>query len=97
MKTTILLSLITPLLISTSAVASTYKVTKVYDGDTITVINTSNNLSTKVRLACIDSPEASQPQGRLSTITLDAFIPVGSGVELNEVDVDRYGRSVSEF
>lgn len=96
MKTTILLGLITSLSLSTSTLASTYKVTKIHDGDTITVVNTSNNRSTKVRLACIDAPEDSQPQGRLSTITLNAFIPVGSGVELNQVDTDRYGRSVSE-
>ncbi len=47
-------------------------------------------------MACIDSPEADQPQGNLSTTTLNAFIPVGSGVELNIVDTDRYGRSVAE-
>lgn len=96
MKTTILLALITPVLICTSALASTYKVTRIHDGDTITVVNTSNSRSTKVRLACIDSPESGQPQGRLSTVTLNAFIPVGSGVELNIVDTDRYGRSVAE-
>ena len=82
--------------ISTSALASTYKVTEVLDGDTIKVVNTENNSVKKVRLACIDAPEDSQPQGRLSTVTLNAFIPVGTGIELNEVDTDRYGRSVSE-
>lgn len=96
MKTTILLGLITSLSVSTPALASTYRVTKVHDGDTITVVNTSDNRSIKVRLACIDAPESSQPQGRLSTVTLNAFTPVGSGVKLNIVDTDRYGRSVAE-
>ena len=96
MKLTILLSLITSTLISTPVLATTYKVTKIHDGDTISVVNTQDNSSKKVRLACIDAPEDSQPQGRLSTVTLNAFIPVGSEVELNIVDTDRYGRSVAE-
>ena len=96
MKLTILLSLIASTLISTPVLATTYKVTKIHDGDTISVINTQDNSSKKVRLACIDAPEDSQPQGRLSTVTLNAFIPVGSEVELNIVDTDRYGRAVAE-
>ena len=96
MKLTILLGLITFIAIPTSAVANPYKVIKIHDGDTISVVNTQDNSATKVRLACIDAPEDSQPQGRLSTVTLNAFIPVGSSVELNEVDTDRYDRSVSE-
>ncbi len=40
--------------------------------------------------------EDSQPQGIVSTVTLNAFIPVGTVVELNIVDSDRYGRSVAE-
>ena len=43
MKTSILIGLITSLSLSTSAVASSYKVTKVHDGDTITVVNTTNS------------------------------------------------------
>ena len=102
MKLTILFGLITSTvsvghqIISTPAVASTYKVTKIHDGDTISVVNTTNDRVEKVRLACIDAPESSQPQGRLSTITLDAFIPVGTQVKLNQVDTDRYGRVVAE-
>lgn len=96
MKLTILLGLIASTVISPPAVASTFRVIKIHDGDTISVVNTQDNSAKKVRLACIDSPENSQPQGRLSTITLNAFIPVGSEVQLNIVDTDRYGRSVAE-
>lgn len=96
MKLTILLGLIASTVITTPAIASIYKVTKIHDGDTISVVNTQDNSATKVRLACIDAPESGQPQGRLSTVTLNAFIPVGTGVELNIVDTDRYGRSVAE-
>jgi len=78
------------------ALAETYRVTKVSDGDTITVVNTQNNQSDTVRLACIDAPESNQPEGRLSTVTLNAFVPVGSEVELNIVDTDRYERKVAE-
>lgn len=97
MKLTILLGLIVSTVITTPVLASTYKVIKIHDGDTISVVDTRDNSATKVRLACIDAPEDSQPQGRLSTITLTAFIPVGSGVELNIVDTDRYDRSVAEI
>jgi len=76
MKSTILLGLIAFTVISTPAMASTYKVTKIHDGDTISVVNINNNSSKKVRLACIDAPEDSQPQGKSSTTTLKAFIPV---------------------
>ncbi|MGF1591447.1 MAG: thermonuclease family protein [Pleurocapsa sp.] len=96
MKLTILLGLIAFIAIPTSALASNYKVTKIHDGDTISVVNTQDNSSKKVRLACIDAPEDSQPQGRVSTVTLNAFIPVGTVVELNIVDTDRYGRTVAE-
>lgn len=97
MKLTILLSLIVSTVITAPAVASTYKVIKIHDGDTISVVNTQDNSAIKVRLACIDAPEDSQPQGNLSTITLNAFIPVGSEVRLNQVDTDRYRRIVAEI
>jgi micrococcal nuclease len=96
MRSTILFGLIGSISVSTSAVASTYKVIKIHDGDTITVVSIQDNSSKKVRLACIDSPEADQPQGKLSTITLNAFVPVGTDIELNEVDTDKYGRTVAE-
>lgn len=96
MKLTILIGLIVSMSIATPSLSSTYKVTKIHDGDTISVVNNQDNSVEKVRIACIDSPELGQPQGRLSTITLKAFIPVNTEVELNIVDTDRYGRIVAE-
>ena len=96
MKINLLLGLIASMAFSKSAIAATYKVNKIHDGDTISVVNTQDNSFKKVRLACIDAPEDSQPQGRLSTVTLNSFIPIGTGVELNIVDTDRYGRNVAE-
>ena len=96
MKSTILLVLIASVSISTSALADTYKVTEILDGDTIKVVKTQDNSSIKVRLACIDAPEANQPQGSLSTFTLKTFIPIGTEVKLNKVDTDKYGRTVAE-
>ncbi|MGD1919403.1 MAG: thermonuclease family protein, partial [Pleurocapsa sp.] len=78
------------------ALANTYRVTDVIDGDTIKVTNLEKNSTQRVRLACIDAPEADQPQGKLSQITLASFIPIGSNIELNIVDMDKYGRSVAE-
>ena len=51
----------------------TYTVIKVYDGDTITVVNNSANslTSIRVRFICIDAPEISQiPWGNLSLNSL---------------------------
>lgn len=96
MRTTIVLGLIASVSMSTSALANTYEVTKVHDGDTISVVDLQDDSASKVRLACIDSPEAKQPQGESSTQALKALIPIGTGVELNIVDTDRYGRSVAE-
>jgi endonuclease YncB( thermonuclease family) len=76
-------------------VGTTYKVTEIYDGDTITVVNKDNNAQ-KIRLACIDAPEAEQPQGKLSTTTLNNFIPIGTNVEINVIDTDQYGRTIAE-
>ena len=96
MKTTIVLGLIASVSMSTSTLANTYKVTEVHDGDTISVVDFQDDSASKVRLACIDSPEAKQPQGKLSTETLETLIPIGTAVELNVVDTDRYGRTVAE-
>ncbi len=62
MKLTILLGMLASIVIYTPAISSTpanrmsstYKVIKVHDGDTISVVNTQDNSSKKVRLACID-------------------------------------------
>ena len=97
MKLTSFIVLFASVGISTPTLANTYKVTEIHDGDTISVVNRYDRSAKRIRLACIDAPEHSQPQGKLSSITLSAFIPVGSKVELNIVDTDKYGRSVAEI
>ncbi len=61
---------------------------KVSDGDTVTI------QGTRIRLACIDAPELSQPRGQESKATLQRLI--GSGIpQVEAVDTDRYGRTVA--
>ena len=61
------------ILTASSELINTYTVIKVYDGDTITVVNNSANslTSIRVRFICIDAPEISQiPWGNLSLNSL---------------------------
>lgn len=51
------------ILISVSIFSSTYRVMKVSDGDTITVLNLETAEKTKIRLYGIDSPEMNQSFG----------------------------------
>ena len=65
-------------------------VSKVYDGDTITV-----NSNQKIRLSCIDAPELSQkPYGQLAKAELAKLLPVDSAITivLTDQKPDRYGR-----
>lgn len=65
------------------------------DGDTITV--TEGTRQVKVRLACIDAPETSQPPyGMEARKTLRGLLPIGSQVTLRTKATDRYGRSIAE-
>lgn len=76
-----------------STVNDVYTVTRIYDGDTMDAFQ--NGETIKVRLACIDAPEAAQsPHGQLSTDRLSSLVP--GQVILNIVDKDRYERSVAE-
>ena len=49
------------------------------------------------RLACIDAPESSQPEGAASASRLAALLPKGKSVQIRRVDTDRYGRTVAEI
>lgn len=68
-------------------------VVKVSDGDTFTVEN--GKKKTKVRVYGIDSPEIKQPQGIEAKAFAEKLLPLGEVVQLEEVDVDQYGRSVA--
>lgn len=70
----------------------------VYDGDTIRVINGSEEL--KIRFACIDSPEVRPKQegGIAARDHLRSLLnQAGNQVKVNATDTDRYGRTVAEL
>jgi len=71
------------------------EVTKIYDGDTMTLICPNQTEKVKVRLYCIDTPEMQQkPWGQDSRDHLRSI--AGTQVKLVEIDKDRYGRIVGE-
>jgi endonuclease YncB( thermonuclease family) len=71
------------------------RVISVADGDTVTVLNGSNE-QVRVRLANIDAPEDGQPWGRRSRQLLSELV-AGQTVEIIERDTDRYGRIVADI
>lgn len=72
-----------------------WEVTKVSDGDTLTVRQGSKE--EKVRLCGVDAPEKAQPLGKESKAKLQQLVDdAGGKVALVPVDSDRYGRVVAE-
>ncbi len=67
------------------------KVVDVADGDTITVLRGSQRI--KVRLYGIDTPEKSQWHGENAKAFTSTQV-MGKIVDVQEIDVDRYGRVV---
>ncbi len=66
------------------------------DGDTVRVRRGNETIT--VRLACIDTPETGQaPWGEQAANRLKQLLPVGQAVQVREVDVDQYGRTVGEL
>ena len=70
------------------------KVTKVADGDTITVLDASKNQH-RVRIAGIDAPEKGQPFGNASRKQLGELV-AGKEVRIEFEKYDRYGRIVGK-
>jgi micrococcal nuclease len=80
------------LLFPSCSFAWTGKVVGISDGDTITVL-TPDKTPVKIRLYGIDCPEGGQAFGtRAKQITSDVCF--GKTVEVGNVDMDRYGRTV---
>jgi endonuclease YncB( thermonuclease family) len=72
-----------------------WSVTKIADGDTITVRRGAEKM--RVRFACIDAPEKAQPLGQQSKANLQRLISQAGGrVVLSVTDTDQYGRRVAE-
>jgi endonuclease YncB( thermonuclease family) len=69
----------------------------IHDGDTLRVRSGTGEIL-KIRFACVDAPELKQPLGQESRNYLRSMInEAGGKVKIQIVDVDRYGRSVSEL
>jgi len=79
------------LLLPLSCFAWTGQVVHVADGDTIIV--THNGERVKVRLYGIDTPESSQYYGQNAKQFTSAQV-MGKTIEVDPIDIDRYGRIV---
>ncbi|MDO8997662.1 MAG: thermonuclease family protein [Sediminibacterium sp.] len=71
------------------------KVVAVSDGDTITVLDSSNR-QVKIRLAEIDTPESSQPYGNRAKQQLSDLV-FNKTVTVRTDTTDRYGRSIARI
>jgi endonuclease YncB( thermonuclease family) len=82
---------------STHVIAETLKgrVVKVSDGDTITVLDTTNHQH-KIRLMGIDAPEKKQPFGERSKQALSSIV-YDRQVVVEYSKLDRYGRKVGKI
>lgn len=69
------------------------RVSHVFDGDTLELVSAGEKI--RVRLFGIDTPERGQPWADESRSALRARVQ-GKQVRVNEVETDRYGRSVGE-
>jgi endonuclease YncB( thermonuclease family) len=69
------------------------RVVRVFDGDTIELRTGDDTI--RVRLAGIDTPERGQPWANRAKQALSERV-FGKEVRVNEVAVDRYGRTVGE-
>lgn len=67
----------------------------VYDGDTLRVVNGSQEL--KIRFCGIDAPEKDQPLGIESRDYLRSLLKDNSPVQVTQIERDRYGRTVAEI
>ena len=92
----LIISLVLIILSCATGQAETYKVVRVYDGDTITIIN--NGQKQSIRLVGIDTPEKSrkkhepgQPYSQQATKYL-AKLVLDKRVSIESYGTDRYGR-----
>lgn len=70
-------------------------VVRVKDGDGVVVSKDGKDI--EIRLVCIDAPEKEQPGGQQSTDRLKQLLPRGQAVQLREIELDGYGRTVAEI
>lgn len=73
-----------------------WQVTKISDGDTLTVVNTDKK-KLKIRFCGIDAPEKKQSLGKESTDLLTKLIKDSENqVVISRIEIDRYQRTVAE-
>ena len=87
------LAVIFCLLLPALAFAWDGTVTKIHDGDTITVRAVPDGRQVKVRLWGIDCPEYRQAYGKEATEFIRKLLPVGITVSVEDRDKDRYKRT----
>jgi endonuclease YncB( thermonuclease family) len=80
--------------VASSRIQESWYPERVSDGDTFTA--RSGNRELRIRLACIDAPEAQQPFGQQARQKLKALLELDGRIVINETDSDRYGRKVAE-
>jgi endonuclease YncB( thermonuclease family) len=97
---------------SAAPVGETYRVKRIADGDTITIVD-KRGADIKIRFSCVDAPEVPHTKreresynpadleqfrwGKQARDRLTQLIEQGGDrVSLTVVDSDRYGRSVAE-
>lgn len=80
------------LLVPIPSLAGEFIVTRVYDGDTITVSGEGKEL--KIRLYGIDTPEITQWYGQNAKQFTSSQV-FGKTVSVDPIDIDRYGRTVA--
>lgn len=80
------------LVVSCNVTFMTGTVVRVADGDTFTLL-VDGDRQVRVRLHGIDCPERGQPYSRVATDHLKALLAKGN-VRVEEMDIDRYGRTI---
>lgn len=75
----------------------TCSVNRVMDGDSVRLNCGKNQENLNIRLYCIDAPEMNQePWGKMARDYLGAVLRGGT-VQLEAIEVDRYGRTVGRL
>lgn len=75
-------------------------VNRVVDGDTVDVdldLGFHIHIKVRCRVARLNAPEMSTPEGKIAKGLTAMWLPVGKSVYVVSTCVDRYGRSIAEI
>lgn len=76
------------------------RILAVHDGDTVTVsadLGWRITFEVHVRLAHINAPELSTPEGKIARVYLASLASIGSVVTLTSHSLDKYGRTLGSL